>query len=213
VFVAPGLGVALADLPRVRRVDRAGDAEVVVADPAALAAGVAGGARAIAYLPMPPGYALVADGAFGWVALRAEAYASTAADLREALDLVLRDDAAARATGPLRVTYLGTLGQPGPVTMGPIGSSVPVTGSVPVGRAPGCAIVLRHGPHSDQNTVARRHAELAPAPGGVRVRCLGSTNGTWLDGARIAGEAIAAPGAELAFACTHRFRVDGGDSD
>ena len=47
-------------------------------------------------------------------------------------------------------------------------------------------------------SVSRRHAEVEIAEGGLRIRDLGSTNGTFVDGHRVA-EALAAPGAQLAF--------------
>ncbi len=46
--------------------------------------------------------------------------------------------------------------------------------------------------------LSRRHATLAPGPGStVVVTDLGSTNGTWLNGTRIAGLATLAPGDRL----------------
>ena len=210
VYVAPGVAAAAAGvIDDARRAAALADAGVVLADPAALAAGLGAGARTIAVLPMADPHALIAPGAFDWVGLRADAYATTRDGLREALAAIDADDPGARAAGPLRVTYLGSLGQPEPYGAGPAGRTFSLATPLLVGRSPDCAIVLRLGPHSDQNTVARRHAELTAIAGGVRVRCLGSTNGTWLDGVRIADEAVAAPGAEVAFACTHRFRVDG----
>ncbi|MDD5309372.1 MAG: FHA domain-containing protein, partial [Deltaproteobacteria bacterium] len=52
--------------------------------------------------------------------------------------------------------------------------------------------------------VSRRHAELAPVPGGVRVRDLGSTNGTLVGGCRIS-EAVVPVGSTLVLGET---RVD-----
>jgi hypothetical protein len=210
VYVAPGAGASAAGvIDDDRRVATAADAAVIVADPPALAAGLGRGARTIALLAMVDPHALLAPGAFDWVGLRADAYATTRDGLREALAAIDADDPAARVAGPLRVTYRGSLGQPEPYGAGPAGRSFSLATPLIVGRSTDCGIVLRLGPHSDQNTVARRHAELSLAPGGVRVRCLGSTNGTSIDGVRVTGETIAPPGAELAFACTHRFRIDG----
>jgi pSer/pThr/pTyr-binding forkhead associated (FHA) protein len=46
--------------------------------------------------------------------------------------------------------------------------------------------------------LSRRHAMLAPGPGGtVVVTDLGSTNGTWVNGTRVAGPATLAPGDRL----------------
>jgi adenylate cyclase len=47
-------------------------------------------------------------------------------------------------------------------------------------------------------TVSRRHAELELTGAGVRVRDLGSTNGTYLDGVRVI-DALATPGSRIAF--------------
>jgi DNA segregation ATPase FtsK/SpoIIIE, S-DNA-T family len=58
-----------------------------------------------------------------------------------------------------------------------------VAGTVVVGRAPGCEIVL------DDGTLSRRHAALTLAPGGeLTVDDLGSHNGTW-----VGGEPVVAP--------------------
>ncbi|MFV0309121.1 MAG: FhaA domain-containing protein [Desertimonas sp.] len=53
---------------------------------------------------------------------------------------------------------------------------------IDLGRSSECAITL-----SDQN-VSRRHAEVRPGPRGYAVADLGSTNGTMVNGTRIAGE-------------------------
>jgi DNA-binding NtrC family response regulator len=46
--------------------------------------------------------------------------------------------------------------------------------------------------------VSRKHAELAAAPEGVRIRDLGSTNGTWWQGSRV-GEVVVPGGATVRF--------------
>ncbi len=61
-----------------------------------------------------------------------------------------------------------------------------------VGRTPACDLPV------PDPTVSRQHAELARVDSGVRVRDLGSTNGTFLNGDRIF-DAVAAPGARLSF--------------
>lgn len=61
-----------------------------------------------------------------------------------------------------------------------------------VGRTSACDLPIQ------DPTVSRNHAELEVVEDGVRVRDLGSTNGTFLDGERIT-DAVAAPGARLAF--------------
>lgn len=72
--------------------------------------------------------------------------------------------------------------------------SVVVTGGRPfsVGRAASCDLPIQ------DPTVSRRHAELELAGAGVRIRDLGSTNGTYLDGVRII-DALATPGSRVAF--------------
>jgi adenylate cyclase len=72
--------------------------------------------------------------------------------------------------------------------------AVLVTGgrALTVGRAASCDLPIQ------DPTVSRRHAELELAGAGVRVRDLGSTNGTYLDGVRVT-DALATPGSRLAF--------------
>ncbi|MBI3205738.1 MAG: FHA domain-containing protein [Myxococcales bacterium] len=146
-----------------------------------------------------------AESCFG---VRADAYASTELGLREALSFVRQEDRGARARGPLRLVWLGALGQLEPRDVGPVGRAHALPRTAIVGRSPSSDIVLRTGGHSDQNTVARRHAAVTVENGVVRLRDLCSTNGTWVDGRRIA-EGILLPGSEVAFAGTLRFRLDG----
>jgi adenylate cyclase len=61
-----------------------------------------------------------------------------------------------------------------------------------VGRADDCDLPLA------DSTVSRRHAELDLTPSGVRLRDLGSSNGTFLDGQRVS-EAVARPGSRISF--------------
>jgi class 3 adenylate cyclase len=61
-----------------------------------------------------------------------------------------------------------------------------------VGRSPACDVPIR------DLTVSRHHGEVEAAASGLRVRDLGSTNGTFINGARIT-EGVAAPGARVAF--------------
>jgi adenylate cyclase len=61
-----------------------------------------------------------------------------------------------------------------------------------VGRVASCDLAVQ------DPTVSRRHAELELAGAGVRVRDVGSTNGTYLDGVRII-DALATPGSRVAF--------------
>ena len=64
---------------------------------------------------------------------------------------------------------------------------------VKLGRGLDCDVVV------PSPRVSRQHAELAPTPGGLQVRDLGSTNGTTVDGRRVAGAVEARPGARIAF--------------
>jgi pSer/pThr/pTyr-binding forkhead associated (FHA) protein len=107
----------------------------------------------------------------------------------------------------VKLTFLGSFGEPVPPTAPAVGSSIQVDGAVHIGRDASSMIVLRQGPHSDQNAVARRHAIVEPAEGGVRVRDLQSTNGTTIDGVRVT-DAIAAVGSTIVIAGFHHFRVD-----
>jgi adenylate cyclase len=61
-----------------------------------------------------------------------------------------------------------------------------------VGRGAVCELPLQ------DPTVSRRHAELELAGAGVRIRDLGSTNGTYLNGVRVI-DALATPGSRVAF--------------
>ncbi|MGE0442172.1 MAG: adenylate/guanylate cyclase domain-containing protein [Gemmatimonadales bacterium] len=72
--------------------------------------------------------------------------------------------------------------------------SVDIAGdqTLTVGRAPDCEVVI------PDVTVSRRHAELTGSAGGLRIRDLGSSNGTTLNGLRIeSGDAV--PGDIVAF--------------
>jgi transcriptional regulator with GAF, ATPase, and Fis domain len=59
------------------------------------------------------------------------------------------------------------------------GTMIPVRGKVRVGKASDNDLVLT------DEMVSRHHCELARAPGGVWVRDLGSTNGTFVESARV----------------------------
>jgi pilus assembly protein CpaF len=78
------------------------------------------------------------------------------------------------------------------VVAGPAaGRRVELTGPVTIGRREG-EVVL------DDPEISRRHATIAPGPHDeVVVTDLSSTNGTWVNGARIAGPTVVRPGDEL----------------
>jgi adenylate cyclase len=61
-----------------------------------------------------------------------------------------------------------------------------------VGRAVACDLPIQ------DPTVSRQHAELELTAAGVRIRDLGSTNGTFLNGERVS-DAVAMPGARVSF--------------
>ncbi|HEY4242998.1 MAG TPA: sigma 54-interacting transcriptional regulator [Kofleriaceae bacterium] len=66
---------------------------------------------------------------------------------------------------------------------------------ITVGAGGTCDLVLT------DPQVSRRHAEVAITPEGVRVKDLGSTNGTWWQGSRV-GEAVIPAGATVQFGAT-----------
>jgi len=70
------------------------------------------------------------------------------------------------------------------------GTSKLVGKHLTIGKAPGNDLVLR------DRTVSRRHCELVRGPDGVRVRDLGSTNGTRINGTLVR-DGILTPGATL----------------
>ena len=67
--------------------------------------------------------------------------------------------------------------------------------AVTVGAGSTCDLILV------DPQVSRKHAELAVTPDGIRVKDLGSTNGTWFQGTRI-GEIVVPPGATIQFGNT-----------
>ena len=73
---------------------------------------------------------------------------------------------------------------------------------VTIGRMSECTVPL-----NDQN-VSRRHAEIRPGRGAYVVNDLGSTNGTMVNGTRIAGEQHLSDGDILSFGSTYvRFEA------
>lgn len=77
------------------------------------------------------------------------------------------------------------------------GEEFPVDGEVVLGREHGSASLVL-----DDPGVSRRHASVRAAGGAITVEDLGSSNGTYVNGARIAGEARLAEGDEVSLGGT-----------
>jgi DNA-binding NtrC family response regulator len=75
---------------------------------------------------------------------------------------------------------------------------------ITVGAHHACDLVV------DDPQVSRKHAELSAAPDGVRVKDLGSTNGTWWQGSRIT-EVVVPSGALLKFGAV-TVRIGAGEA-
>jgi two-component system response regulator GlrR len=113
--------------------------------------------------------------------------------------------------GPTKPLASSSKGHQGPrrytltLTTGPdTGRSVPIDGRVVVGAGEGATFVIT------DESVSRAHLELEPSADGLRVKDLGSTNGTFLGGARIQAmtvheEALVTVGTTV----LHLQRVDG----
>lgn len=65
---------------------------------------------------------------------------------------------------------------------GRAGAEYPLGPELTVGRAPGCSMVF------DEQYVSQVHARIFVRDGSVFVEDLGSTNGTWVNGARAVGQ-------------------------
>jgi pSer/pThr/pTyr-binding forkhead associated (FHA) protein len=75
-----------------------------------------------------------------------------------------------------------------------LGPDIPLgRGTVMIGRHPACDVRL------DSSRVSRRHCLIITHQGDVEVRDLGSTNGTWINGRRVASGRIR-PGDEVSIA-------------
>lgn len=72
---------------------------------------------------------------------------------------------------------------------------LPVVGShaYSIGRAPGSMLRLNH------FTVSRTHAQLRATSDGWKLRDLGSSNGTWVNGTRVTGSVRVRPGDTVRF--------------
>jgi pSer/pThr/pTyr-binding forkhead associated (FHA) protein len=62
------------------------------------------------------------------------------------------------------------------------GAEFPLGPDLTVGRAPGCNLVF------DEQYVSQVHTRVFTRDGSVFVEDLGSTNGTWVNGARAVGQ-------------------------
>jgi pSer/pThr/pTyr-binding forkhead associated (FHA) protein len=82
-----------------------------------------------------------------------------------------------------------------------MGQIYPISGEATIGRDPGNAVSL-----SMDTTVSRRHAVIAAADGGYVIRDQGSSNGTFVNGARVT-DAPLRPGDEVSIGGT-RFRFE-----
>jgi len=61
-----------------------------------------------------------------------------------------------------------------------------------IGRAPGCHVSV-----ADDTFASSLHARVFGRDGGVFVEDLGSTNGTYVNGARLAGPTVLRPGDQV----------------
>jgi predicted component of type VI protein secretion system len=84
------------------------------------------------------------------------------------------------------------------------GRSFDVSGELVVGRVEADVSI-------DDEEVSRRHALVRPAGGGIEILDLGSRNGTWVNGVRIAGATPLAHGDGVRLGRTS-LRVEGGEA-
>lgn len=71
------------------------------------------------------------------------------------------------------------------------GQQYEVTGAMTIGRGAGCQLVL------DDTYLSQRHAQVAPADGGVVIEDLGSTNGTYINQQLVTAPVLGRPGDRL----------------
>ena len=76
-------------------------------------------------------------------------------------------------------------------------------GSTRVGRDAGMGLSLLN-----ESTVSRQHAELSRSGPVVRLKDLGSTNGTYVNGSKVEDEVELRPGDKVQFGAV-RFRFEG----
>jgi hypothetical protein len=82
-----------------------------------------------------------------------------------------------------------------------MGQVFALAGETTIGRDPTNGIAMEN-----DNTVSRRHARLTPADGGYRIEDTGSSNGIYVNGARVT-EAVLRPGDDVSIGGT-RFRFE-----
>ena len=74
---------------------------------------------------------------------------------------------------------------------GPLaGRTVPIEHATTIGRESGDLVI-------PDEEVSRTHAVLRPATAGIQVTDLNSSNGTYVNGKRVEGDALARPGDEI----------------
>ncbi|MGE3543162.1 MAG: sigma 54-interacting transcriptional regulator [Kofleriaceae bacterium] len=120
-------------------------------------------------------------------------------DRRTVIQTGLAMTATKGRTAPRSYT-LQVLGQqasgPGAVALG--------ARTIVVGAHGTCDVVLA------DPQVSRKHAEVSIAPEGIRIKDLGSTNGTWWQGTKV-GEVVVPPGATVKFGAT-QVRIAAADA-
>ena len=114
--------------------------------------------------------------------------------------IILDDSAPTPASAPTAVASM--TGEPRLVSAD--GDALPLDeGTLEVGREAGLGLSL-----INESTVSRRHAEIARSGARVTVKDLGSTNGTFVNGARVQGEVEVTPGDTVQFGAV-KFRFEG----
>ena len=118
----------------------------------------------------------------------------------------LHEDRSKRHSGPLRLTFLGHAGADNTRANAPdIGQSFELGDeAILIGRPTQSGTLIQF-----TTSVARHHATVQATADGALVRDLESTNGVWIGGEPIAGEAQLRPGDELTVAGFLRLRLDG----
>jgi pSer/pThr/pTyr-binding forkhead associated (FHA) protein len=112
---------------------------------------------------------------FVWVVVRTATRHVTAAP-QESIILSASEAAALRAAAGLGGSRLVVLASPGLRQ----GTPIEVSGALTIGRGPDSDLSL-----DGDGTVSSRHAKLSRRPDGLWVEDAGSTNGTFVNGARV----------------------------